>query len=750
MVGITATLILATGCSHRSSHAQETPLAKARELPVLVVDEAGSPIVGATIEIYGLRPNDGSGGVYGFHRAVKFQTDAQGRVGLEYPANIPDSPDQKPVASLDLQVEHPEFCTASPTAVSVQSAPSKIQLIRGLRLEVSGYFGPERQPVRDLIPTLNKDIPVMQVGRPDEWREKTPTVLEFQRLSSGDHVLQLRGRLASGDVVYSEAIAFSAEKGKDYRFDLELKRGVRLEGRLDDRTPRPVKNGWVYLEVRPPLFPDPTVPGGFGEIVRVYEKYGRFDFWRSYRPLDEQGQFVFESVPPGEIEVIAFGDGFVSTKLHNRDDRSSRFVGLPQTFPQAAPTTSIEVLTEPTAPLEVTVKGTDGRPLRDASVAVSPNIAWANTTTAIFGRVFYSDEEPFREMPEPPRRVYWARTDQNGACVIPDVPSITRTVEIRHPALDRGSLTVRLFLSPGIRQKIEVTPTGAKPEPAWSAERLAQEKDDAFEDTVLSREVNPQEMIDGFDAIVAFTPEQRAEAEKILRDEKHALEQLRQEPVEVADIKAMEIIDAARARIHALFSPDQLRKFEATPQSAGGGASEDHSSYDVESLDEEVGLSEEQKTQALAIFRKRNAIDQSLSSTQNQDESVEEAVINATIKAVDALLTPQQKARRKAREQAEQSRTDEESAQAETAVRSSAVLKARIGAIKTLEVPSGPETASTDCMDASRDKRWGSFRYRVVGTRGAEKVTVYWVREPSKGKVRILKIEDSAGQPIAP
>ena len=70
-------------------------------------------------------------------------------------------------------------------------------------------------------------------------------MLAYHKLSPGGHLLQLMGRLPSGEIVYSEGFAFTAEKGKDYNFALEMKPGIRLEGRLDDQVPRPVKNGRV-------------------------------------------------------------------------------------------------------------------------------------------------------------------------------------------------------------------------------------------------------------------------------------------------------------------------------------------------------------------------------------------------------------------------------------------------------------------------------------------------------------------------
>ena len=46
------------------------------------------------------------------------------------------------------------------------------------------------------------------------------------------------GRLKSGEWVFSETEEFQAQAGWPIRLDLEMKRGIRLEGRLDGQVAR--------------------------------------------------------------------------------------------------------------------------------------------------------------------------------------------------------------------------------------------------------------------------------------------------------------------------------------------------------------------------------------------------------------------------------------------------------------------------------------------------------------------------------
>jgi thiol-disulfide isomerase/thioredoxin len=324
-------------------------------------------------------------------------------------------------------------------------------------LEVSGYFGGEHQPMTELVPNLSEE------GlRPEDWQKEENGVFAFHRLSPGGHPLQLMGRLPNGEIAYSEALAFTAAQGKEYNFALEMKPGIRLEGRVDDQVPRPVKNGRVLISVRPKEFPAWLVPEEAGDL---FKKYGDFVFWQSYRPIAEDGSFVFESIPPGEVDAIVHGDGFVSKSIGEVKNRlngtlvDGPVIGIPQPFALVAPTTKIEVVTEPTATLELTAKTKGGKPVTGAAVYLSPNVLRMN---GIFGEMRRSGEEPFRKL-APVTNLYSATTDKNGVAIIRNVPAINRFVDVYHPQFqvplqepwrDRY---IRLKFSPGATNKFDLT-----------------------------------------------------------------------------------------------------------------------------------------------------------------------------------------------------------------------------------------------------------------------------------------------------
>ena len=252
------------------------------------------------------------------------------------------------------------------------------------------------------------------------------------------------GRLPSGEFVFSDTFAFTAEKGKHYNFALELKPGIRLEGRIDETAPRPVKNGRVLLTVHPKEFPVPA-PDGLNQLSGRYAGQG----WSSFRAIAEDGTFVFESIPPGEAEVSVLGAGFAS-QVGGHGDKT------PHLFPLLTPVTKIEVPVEPTATIEVTAKTKTGTPIVGARVIV---------ISEILVRTIHSIESDFRTLSPLPKIPITYLTDKSGMVVIQNLPASTDHLGIDHPEfelprkVDNGvpNDDVMIKLSPGKTNKLELT-----------------------------------------------------------------------------------------------------------------------------------------------------------------------------------------------------------------------------------------------------------------------------------------------------
>jgi RNA polymerase sigma factor (sigma-70 family) len=436
-----------------------------KKVLVVVQDEDGKPVEGATILPDGFRVKGIHGAdAYGWNKKLfgppeKAVTDRDGKAYVKYP--VEGIPEEKEfTGKLIFSVSHPEFSTVRPQEYSVDSPEQPIQLTHGIHLEVAGYVGSDHQAVTELVPNLNEEI-----IHKEDWQKMENGVYAFHKLSPGGHLIQLMGRLPSGEIVYSESFAFTTEKGKEYNFALKMKLGIRLEGRLDDKVPRPVKNGRVLISVRPNEFP---AWNNYAAVDDILKKYPNFYPWKSYRPITEDGTFVFESIPPGGLDVIVHGDGFVSQSGGDFSQRiNSKLVkvpgfALPQPFSLVAPTTKIEVVTEPTATLELTAKTKWGKPVAGATVYLNPNVVRMN---GIFGNMRQSNEEPFRTLAPLPDVPYSATTDKNGVAVIRNVPATTRGMEVYHPQFQvplqepKGwrDRHIRMTFSPGATNQFELT-----------------------------------------------------------------------------------------------------------------------------------------------------------------------------------------------------------------------------------------------------------------------------------------------------
>lgn len=395
-----------------------------KQVLVVVQDDDGKPVAGATISPEGFRVK----GLHGadaypwrkdlFGPPEKVVTDSDGKAHIKYPVvGIPE--EKEYTGKLFFSITHPDYSTARPQEYSVDTPEQPIRLTRGIRLKVSGHAGGDHQSVPELAPILNEE------GiHADDWQKTDGNGYAFNKVSPGEHLLQLMGRLSSGQVVYSEVQEFTAERGQDYNFDLEMKPGIRLEGRLDDNTPRPVANGRVLISVRSKQFPAWT---NWNQVDAVVKKFPNVPGWKSYRPIAPDGTFVFESVPPGGLDVIVHGDGFAS----RNGGTYARNFGVPQVFPLEAPTTRIEVATEPTATLVFTAKTKDGKPIEGAWVGLNPNVI--RIGGGLFGDMRRSSEEPFNKL-APLRDVsYSTKTDKDGLAVVRNLPACTGGLEVDHP-----------------------------------------------------------------------------------------------------------------------------------------------------------------------------------------------------------------------------------------------------------------------------------------------------------------------------
>jgi beta-lactamase regulating signal transducer with metallopeptidase domain len=441
-----ALLVLTAGWQFAQDGTAKAPAARIETATTLVIvqDENGSPIEGAALTPTGLRAGEealrgtGYGWVPERHGpAVKAVTDRDGQARVTYPVAIVPA-EKIRTGEISFTVDHPDFAKSWTTSFPVDGTGKPVQLKRGIVLRVAGIFGPTRQRVTELAAFLLGD----PLGvRAEDWQREPDGALVWRRMGAGKHFLHVAGRLPSGEIGYSEGLAFFGEQRDSHDLVLELKPGVRVEGRIDARVPRPLKNAWVQLSVH-------DDEANTQENRRNFPRsFGNTGFWFSYRPVDADGRFLFESVPDGELKIIAHGEGFISANGVVEESpvplgvrvaaQPARRVtrGVPQSFTTARPVTTIEIATEATATLKVSAKS-DGRPVAGAKINIWPNVSQMPVGSRVFGHAYPSSEAAFRKMETLAEPNFSALTDRDGIAMLRNVPAFTHHLGVEHADLE--------------------------------------------------------------------------------------------------------------------------------------------------------------------------------------------------------------------------------------------------------------------------------------------------------------------------
>jgi len=430
---------------------------------IKVEDEEGNLIEGAVIAPDGLRTKSG----HYFWRADRHGepptviTNTQGLVEVAYPKYANEKIE---TGSISFLINHPDFCPARPISYRVDGLAKPIVLQKGATLRVSGYLQSKENLLTEIYP---------QIGRGwlynDSWRQIEKGVFVTRQLPPGPHFVRLVYFPEDGNAYFSDAVKFDAGKGETYEFKLQLKPGIRLEGILDETVPRPVRNGRVVASAHPLNHPHHSKrPKGRFTDPSVDPGYLR---WRSWREVKEDGTFAFESLPHGEVELIAICDGYISK---NPPGQKNMFLGIAQTWPLKAPVTRAKLKMKPTASCEIKVLDEQGQPIKGAQVVFSPNVQWHSGGAQIFATCLNSSDilrAGGKVSPDKWAKIsevadFQAVSDESGIAVVPNMPEGRRHFAVLHPQYQLPAQTgytsfpyraAEVELSPGQTAKVTVT-----------------------------------------------------------------------------------------------------------------------------------------------------------------------------------------------------------------------------------------------------------------------------------------------------
>jgi len=259
------------------------------------------------------------------------------------------------------------------------------------------------------------------------WVEMGKGNWESRKFPAGEWSIQA-GRMVDGYLCFSDVIKAKVEDGKTTGVVCELKRGAGLKGRLSDNVPRPVRNGHVLVWVEPAMadHPHPT--------RRVQ--------WEDWTPVNEDGTFLFEALPPGDAEYIVTCDGWISESPVVRHPMQWAHGGPPLTVAARSARitrTDSQVLVPMVreGACRITVVDQEGKPAPGIRVTFAPQILHH----AMWNNIHGLDSTPralASLVPAGPRdnsyhtEKVWpkteATTDANGVALVEHLPPVEEAI----------------------------------------------------------------------------------------------------------------------------------------------------------------------------------------------------------------------------------------------------------------------------------------------------------------------------------
>ena len=460
---VAATLLVAAALATVRADEPAKPARKKlldRQKLVRVVDEVGQPVAGALVCPWAVRTSQGHGlwNEKIFGEPPRVLTGADGVAIVPYPRfHVPE--EKIEAQELTCRVTHPAFVETAhndvPVAGDAADAMSTVRLEPGALVEVAvapalqqSLFAPENLRV-----LWSGDMgSIMRPFVNDRGRVQLP------RLSAGPESVQAVYLGADGADYFSDVQEIQLTEGEQVEIAVRLEPPVRIQGKLDDSVPRPVKNGRVVAEV--------GRSSGEG-TERLW--------WRDWATIAEDGTFTISAMPKGELQVIALCDGFRTAggkaPPSVADPPAIRGENRPQVFILDQLQHEITLQMTPTDECEVTVLDPDGKPVAGATVTGWPNVWWWNGGSQVYAHPLYRSMD-FMQNPlvwhafNYEGGPYSAVTDASGRAVVKNLPPGSTSLHISHETLeapqvdDRRQVTVDVTVDRRAEVTVKLQPKG--------------------------------------------------------------------------------------------------------------------------------------------------------------------------------------------------------------------------------------------------------------------------------------------------
>lgn len=341
---------------------------------------------------------------------IPVKTDQRGIARLKYP-DAAEYNERIPVESIKMTVVHSDFRSKDVIVpVGGKSVmPFEIKLEPGISLSINAI---DEKGIALKEPF---GILISKMGSMQRWSRPSADKAYCRSISDGNRQIMLVQPRPDGLHRFSDVLTyhFRAELENEVKLeDVELLTGIPIRGKLSDKVPRPVQNGWV-IAVQLPL------PAGdsWDEALPSLIYYDAVD-------INADGTFQFPSMPlTGTVQLIAGCDGWVGLQ----EEKSPFVVG--ETFPVVGTSVDVELQMITTFDAKVRVVDTQGNPVSGVIVSSSPNQLFKKGGSTILGERFQSMpaiESNLRDVPRPikdeSKASFQGVSDENGMLTIRNLP----------------------------------------------------------------------------------------------------------------------------------------------------------------------------------------------------------------------------------------------------------------------------------------------------------------------------------------
>jgi hypothetical protein len=430
-------------------------------LQVLVTDPDGEPVENATVFCTGLRTKVRRGDHWGwsedrFGPLPKPETNSEGLVDLPYPKYVSEEIE---VGTVTVSVEHPDFVTFRQDR-SVDDVPAKVELKRGFRIAATAVDAVTGEPIKQDLYGL-----VSGNSRLQDWKLAENGMLVSPVFEPQVTWFRMIKIVPDEPALFSELINIDpADRSRVLLRDIKLSKGTRVVGRLDESVQRPIKNGTVAAWIVRP---------GEGDLQhRLQAKWT----WYDKTLIAEDGTFVFESLPTGEIlQMIPICDDWVPRNPTQEEvlpfypeeaDRVGSWATQPQLIRLEGDLVEPVLKMMPATSVRITVVDQNDQPLPGVKVASWPNQLWFDGGSQILGSAFSLTDwlvqtRRGEEMIIDRTNRFAATTDKNGVAVIRTMPpnrteGLVADLEGYEMPLNGTEREIRIDLKPDIVTEVTI------------------------------------------------------------------------------------------------------------------------------------------------------------------------------------------------------------------------------------------------------------------------------------------------------